>query len=76
MTIMEALKEERGFRVTYGDRWMVWDRKMDWGSGKARGAWVVYRKKYNQRNTQFVATPIITTADEKLAVRYLLYQET
>lgn len=73
MTLMEVLKggRWRDLRVVNGDRWMIWDDMIDKDQTVTKGAWIVYDYNYERDKTQI----IITTGDEELAVKYLLYKE-
>ena len=45
MTIIEALKrEDKNVRLSYGDRWLIWDETID--------NWVVYERKYAAKSTK------------------------
>ena len=62
MDIIEALKANE-IRIGQVNRWLVWD--------KLENAWVVRGREYRQRTTRIV----VTTGDENLAIKYLLYKE-
>jgi hypothetical protein len=71
-TIVDTLKDERGTRLTYGNRWIRWDKSFVWGFGKPKGAWVVCDYRFDREHkTQILAT----TEDVETAVKYLLYKE-
>ena len=64
MTLMEVLKSGKWYlnlRIANGKRWMVWDD----------GVWIVYGPEITQRRNGI----LISTKDEELAVRYLLYKD-
>lgn len=59
MTIKQALQSQtKDIRVTYGDRWLVWNGK----------EWVVYERKRHAKTTKVA----IATDNEERAVRYLV----
>jgi len=64
MNIADALKRTN-IRITYANRWLVWDVPQD--------AWIVFDSgpKNAGRKTQAV----VTTRDEEEAVGYLLYKD-
>jgi len=59
MNIISALKKTGGYlRVTFENRWLLWDGNY----------WVVYQRKYRARNSQ----TLCQTKDQDFAVKILL----
>ena len=61
--VIEALKNERDMALRYGSRYLIWDN--------TKNAWKVYGQDCGE---QQIRTKIIT-ADEVLAIEYLLFHE-
>ena len=54
-----ALKDNIGIRITFGDKWLVWNRT--WKQ------WIVYQRKSNQKETR-----LLTETDfEEIAINIL-----
>jgi len=70
-TIVDALKETRGMRLSYGCRWLTWDIGVTLGLNVPKGAWVVREA----RSTSLASRILVTTRVDEMAVKYLLYQE-
>lgn len=58
MDIIFALKRTDGIRVSYEDKWLVWDE----------GYWIVYQRKYCAKKTQLLCR----SESQEEAVKVLL----
>jgi len=59
MNIISFLKQVDGVRISYEDKWLVWDE----------GYWIVYQRKYHAKKTQTLCRSEIQEEAVKILLR-------